>query len=374
MKAGIALTLSGLGLDRPDHELYHDELKLIDLAEPLGFDSIWSLEHHFTGYNMVPNPTQMLSYFAARTKRVDLGTAVIVLPWHNPVRVAEDIAMLDVMSNGRTIFGFGRGTATVEFERLDSPQEESRERFAEAATIIRKALTQEVFSHEGKFWKVPPTTIRPRPISHPEQRFYASTVSPESAELMARLGFGMMIIAQSTWEKAADDYHRYCDVARANGYPIRPPFALMTIILSEDAAEAAALGDEYIGKGFEHVNLHYGLADGHLAKIKGYEFWGKMAKAYTKLSTPEDKAKAVEFFKNLQMVGTPAQVLEKFRHVFGLTNMGHIAAQFLPAAMPYHLGERSVKLMAEKVLPVLQKDPAFQPKVESGQPHAQLRG
>ncbi len=372
MKAGIALTLAGLGLDRPDHELYRDELKLIDLAEPLGFDSIWSLEHHFTGYNMVPNPTQMLSYFAGRTKRVDLGTAVIVMPWHNPVRVAEDIAMLDVMSGGRTIFGFGRGTATVEFERLDSPQDESRERFAESATIIRKALTEEVFSHDGKFWKVPPTSIRPRPISHPEERFYASTVSPESAELMARLGFGMMIIAQSTWENAAKDYHRYCDVARANGYPIRPPFALMTIILSEDAAEAAALGDEYIGKGFEHVNMHYGLADGHLAKIKGYEFWGKMAKAYTKLSTPEDKAKAVEFFKNLQMVGTPAQVLEKFRHVFSLTGVGHIAAQFLPAAMSYHLGERSVRLMAEKVLPVLHKDPAFQPKEESEQPRAHL--
>jgi alkanesulfonate monooxygenase SsuD/methylene tetrahydromethanopterin reductase-like flavin-dependent oxidoreductase (luciferase family) len=364
MKAGIALTLAGLGLDRPDHDLYQDELKLIDLAEPLGLDSIWSLEHHFTGYNMVPNPTQMLSYFAARTKRVQLGTAVIVLPWHNPVRVAEDIALLDVLSGGRTIFGFGRGTATVEFERLDSPQEESRERFAESATIIRKALTQEVFSHDGKFWTVPPTSIRPRPISHPEQRFYASTVSPESSEMMARMGFGVMIIAQSTWENAANDYHRYCDVARSNGYGVKPPIALLTIIVSEDAGEAMALGDEYIGKGFEHVNLHYGLADGHLAKVKGYEFWGRMAKAYTKLSSPEDKQKAVDFFKNLQMVGTPAQVLEKFRHVCSLTGLGHAAAQFLPAAMPYHLGERSLKLFAEKVLPTLHRDPAFQPKAE----------
>ena len=92
MKAGIALTLAGLGLDRPDHELYSDELKLIDLAEPSGLDSIWSLEHHFTGYNMVPNPTQMLSYLPDGQNASHLGTAVIVLPWHNPVRVAEDIA------------------------------------------------------------------------------------------------------------------------------------------------------------------------------------------------------------------------------------------------------------------------------------------
>ncbi len=362
MKAGIALTLAGLGLERPDNDLYQEELKLTDMAEPLGFDSIWSLEHHFTGYNMVPNPTQMLSYFAARTKRVQLGTAVIVLPWHNPVRVAEDIALLDVLSGGRTIFGFGRGTATVEFERLDSPQEESRDRFAEAATIIRKALTQEVFSHEGRFWKVPPTSIRPRPISHPEHRFYASTVSPESSEMMARMGFGVMIIAQSTWEKAADDYHRYCDVARANGYAVKAPIALMTVLLAEDANEARDLGDVYIAKGFEHVDLHYGLSDGHLGKVKGYEFWAKMAKTYSRLISPEDRAKAVEFFKNLQMVGTPAQVLEKFRHVFSLTGLGHAAAQFLPGAMPYHLGERSLRLFAEKVLPVIQRDPAFQPE------------
>ena len=362
MKAGIALTLAGLGLERSDNDLYQEELKLTDMAEPLGFDSIWSLEHHFTGYNMVPNPTQMLSYFAARTKRVQLGTAVIVLPWHNPVRVAEDVALLDVLSGGRTIFGFGRGTATVEFDRLDSPQEESRERFAEAATIIRKALTQEVFSHEGKFWNVPPTTIRPRPISHPERRFYASTVSPESSEMMARMGFGVMIIAQSTWEKAADDYHRYCDVARTNGYAVKAPIALMTVLMSEDANEARDLGDVYIAKGFEHVDLHYGLSDGHLGKVKGYEFWAKMAKTYSRLISPEDRAKAVEFFKNLQMVGTPAQVLEKFRHVFSLTGLGHAAAQFLPGAMPYHLGERSVRLFAEKVLPVIQHDPAFQPK------------
>ena len=372
MKAGIALTLAGLGLERPDYDLYQEELKLADMAEPLGYDSLWSLEHHFTGYNMVPNQTQMLSYFAARTKRVQLGSAVIVLPWHNPVRVAEDIALLDVLSGGRTILGFGRGTATVEFERLDSPQEQSRERFAEAATIIRKALTQEVFSHEGRFWNVPPTTIRPRPISHPERRFYASTVSPESSEMMARMGFGVMIIAQSTWEKAAEEYHRYCEVARANGYPVKPPIALMTVLVAEDANEARDLGDIYIAKGFEHVDLHYGLSDGHLGKIKGYEFWAKMAKTYSRLISPEDRAKAVEFFKNLQMVGTPAQVLEKLRHVFSLTGLGHIAAQFLPGAMACNLGERSVRLFAEKVLPVIQNDPAFRPKEpeESAGAHA----
>src|SRR6195256_6719423 len=99
MKVGIALNmLSQAG--RPDTAVVNEHLQLGDLAEPLGFDSLFALEHHFTGYAMSPSPLQLLSYFAGRTRRISLGTAVIVLPWHDPVRVAEEIALLDVLSGG----------------------------------------------------------------------------------------------------------------------------------------------------------------------------------------------------------------------------------------------------------------------------------
>src|SRR5437773_1709272 len=112
MKVGIALNmLTKEG--RSDAAVLGEHLALGDLAEPLGFDSLFALEHHFTGYAMSPSPTQLLSYFAGRTKRITLGTAVIVLPWHDPVRVAEEIALLDVLSGGRCLFGFGRGAASV---------------------------------------------------------------------------------------------------------------------------------------------------------------------------------------------------------------------------------------------------------------------
>src|SRR4026207_298652 len=195
---------------RPDAAVLGAHLALGDLAEPLGFDSLFALEHHFTGYAMSPSPTQLLSYFAGRTRRplprppgaacpgaasaprpprlrscsagrprrVILGTAVIVLPWHDPVRVAEEIALLDVMSGGRCIFGFGRGAASVEYAGFRIPMEEARPRFVEAAQIVVKALTNDVFSWEGEHFQIPPTAIRPRPISHPERRFYAPAASP----------------------------------------------------------------------------------------------------------------------------------------------------------------------------------------------------
>jgi alkanesulfonate monooxygenase SsuD/methylene tetrahydromethanopterin reductase-like flavin-dependent oxidoreductase (luciferase family) len=106
MKVGMTLQLTSFG-SKPDSETYQDELSLADMAEGLGFDSIWALDHHFTGYVMSPDPTQLLSFVAGRTKRIQLGTAVIVLPWHDPVEIAEKIALLDVVSGGRTtVSGF----------------------------------------------------------------------------------------------------------------------------------------------------------------------------------------------------------------------------------------------------------------------------
>src|SRR5215831_3688496 len=225
MKVGIALNmLSEPG--RPDVAVVSDHLAMGDLAEPLGFDSLFALEHHFTGYAMSPAPLELLAYYAGRTKRILLGTAVIVLPWHDPIRVAEGIALLDILSGGRCLFGFGRGAASVEYAGFRIPMEEARPRFVEAAQIVVKALTHETFDWDGEFFKIPRTSIRPRPISHPERRFYASSVSPESAEIMAKLGFGVLVVMQNEWPKAAEDIQRYREIALSVGHTPRPPIIL----------------------------------------------------------------------------------------------------------------------------------------------------
>src|SRR5438045_944149 len=219
------LTKPGLS----DAAVFAEHLALGDLAEPLGFDSLFALEHHFTGYAMSPSPTQLLSYYAGRTKRITLGTAVIVLPWHDPVRVAEEIALLDILCGGRCLFGFGRGAASVEYAGFRIPMGEARLRFVEAAQLIRKALSEPEFEWQGEFYQIPRTSIRPRPISHPEERFFASSVSPESAEIMAKLGFGILVVMQNEWAKAAESIVSYREIAQSAGHNPPPPILLPNV-------------------------------------------------------------------------------------------------------------------------------------------------
>jgi alkanesulfonate monooxygenase SsuD/methylene tetrahydromethanopterin reductase-like flavin-dependent oxidoreductase (luciferase family) len=374
MKVGMTLQLTSFG-GKPDHQTYQEELAVGDMAESLGFDSVWTLDHHFTGYVMSPDPTALLMYIAARTKRIQLGTAVIVLPWHDPVEVAEKIALLDLVSGGRTIFGFGRGAASIEYAGFRVPMDESRDRFVESLLIIRKGLTQESFSFDGKYYKVPEIQIRPRPISHPENRFYASSVSPESAEIMAKLGLGVLIIAQSSWDDTAAGYQRYCDIAQANGHQPRAPISLFNILVADEEREAEELAAVHMGAMFDSIDRHYHFSDGHLTGVKGYEFYAKLAKTYTKLTADEQaKAKAVEFYRSLHAAGTPAQVLEKIRYIHHTVPLEHMVGTFAFGGLPYPKLERSVKLFAEKVMPVLQNDPAFKlPKEQAFSVGAEAR-
>src|SRR5436305_1538945 len=114
MHVGMASVFQNPKKSRTDRDVYRNELKLADLAEPLGFESVWGVEHHFTDYTMCPDVLQFLTYMAGRTERVRLGSMVVVLPWHDPLRVAEQISMLDNISRGRVILGLGRGAGRAE--------------------------------------------------------------------------------------------------------------------------------------------------------------------------------------------------------------------------------------------------------------------
>jgi len=358
VKVGAAISMLNVG-DKPDDQIYREDLMLGDLAEPLGFDSIWSVEHHFTGYAMVPNVIQLLTYFAGRTRRIMLGTSVIVLPWHDPIRVAEEIAMLDVLSGGRTIFGFGRGAATVEYDGFRIPMEESRSRFVEAARIVVEALSKERFSYDGQFFKIPEMTIRPRPISHPERRLYASSVSPESAEIMAKLGFGVLIVPQRDWESCRADVERYRETARSTGHTPRPPITLINVCVNESHNQARELANAYMGAMFDSIDGHYHFSDGHLEGVKGYEYYARLAKTYTKFTDSQVKSKAVDFFVSLHVAGTPKECLDQIAEIKQKTGMDHFVGQFSYGGMPYELCERNMRLFAQKVMPVLKEDSAF---------------
>src|SRR5437764_2394181 len=358
MKVGTALNML-CQPGRSDASVVGEHLAIGDLAEPLGFDSLFALEHHFTGYAMSPAPLELLAYYAGRTTRIALGTAVIVLPWHDPIRVAEGIALLDILSGGRCLFGFGRGAASVEYEGFRIPMEEARLRFAEAAQLIRKALREPEFEWQGEFYQIPRTSIRPRPISHPEERFYASSVSPESAEIMAKLGFGILVVMQNEWAKAAESIVSYREIAQSVGHNPPPPIILTNVSCAESREEAHDRAMQWLGKKWESIDSHYHFSDGHLATVKGYETYGKMAKTYAKMKDESFRDKAMDFYVSIQIVGTPNDCLDKIAELQRLTGMDHLVTEFSFGGLPHEEAEINMRLFADKLLPVLQRDPAF---------------
>ena len=358
MKVGTALNmLSQPG--RSDASIVAEHLALGDLAEPLGFDSLFALEHHFTGYAMSPAPLQLLAYFAGRTRRIALGTAVIVLPWHDPIRVAEGIALLDIMCGGRCLFGFGRGAASVEYAGMRIPMGEARGRFAEAAQIVVTALREPEFEFKGEYYQIPRTSIRPRAISHPERRFYASAVSPESATLMAKLGFSMLLIMQNEWSKCARDIETFYKIAAQAGHDPHPPLVLTNVSCAERRAEAHERALTYLGAKWDSIENHYRFSDGHLAQVRGYESYESLAKTYAKMKDPVARAKATEFYVNLQITGTPQDCLEQIAELKRLTGLDHLICEFAWGGLPHEEAEHNMRLFASEVLPVLQRDRAF---------------
>jgi alkanesulfonate monooxygenase SsuD/methylene tetrahydromethanopterin reductase-like flavin-dependent oxidoreductase (luciferase family) len=358
MKVGTALNmLSQPG--RSDASILAEHFALGDLAEPLGFDSLFALEHHFTGYAMSPAPLELLAYFAGRTRRIALGTAVIVLPWHDPIRVAEGIALLDIMCGGRCLFGFGRGAASVEYAGMRIPMGEARGRFAEAAQIIVMALSQPEFEFKGEFYTIPRTSIRPRPHSHPERRFYASAVSPESAALIAKLGFGMLLIMQNEWSKCAGDIEKFHAIAAQAGHHPPGPLILTNVSCAASRAEAQERAVRYLGAKWDSIETHYRFSDGHLATVKGYESYEALAKTYSKMKDPAARAKATEFYVSIQITGTPDDCLAKIAELKRLTGLDHLICEFAWGGLPHEEAENNMRLFAADVLPHLQRDSAF---------------
>jgi hypothetical protein len=158
MRVGYATTFQNPNSTRADRDIWKEEVQFCDLAEQLGFDSVWSTEHHFTDYEMIPNPVQFLTYMAGRTRRVKLGTMVIVLPWHDPLRVAEEISVLDNLSDGRMILGIGRGLCAFEFDGLRIPMEESRARFNESAALVLSEIEKGYIESKTGFYRIPAAT------------------------------------------------------------------------------------------------------------------------------------------------------------------------------------------------------------------------
>ena len=183
-------------LDPPFGPYLRHVLEQVTLAEELGWECQWFTEHHFLQYGgPIPNPAVMLAAAAARTSRIRLGSAISILPLHNPVQIAEDYAMVDAISGGRLEFGIGRGNTEIDYTVYGVNRDESQARYLEALDLIRAAWSQERFSHHGRFWNIDNCTMTPRPEQQPLPPFWVATLSPESMRWAGQQGFHIMTVA-----------------------------------------------------------------------------------------------------------------------------------------------------------------------------------
>jgi alkanesulfonate monooxygenase SsuD/methylene tetrahydromethanopterin reductase-like flavin-dependent oxidoreductase (luciferase family) len=173
---------------------FHDFIYFNVEAEALGYHSTFLVEHHFTGWNQVSATLTLLTWLAARTTTLRLGTAVMVLPWHNPVILAEQAATLDLLSEGRLDFGVGKGYRYNEFRGFAIPLEEADARFEEALAIITKAWTSEQrFSHHGRFWTFNDILVEPPPSQKPHPPFWMAAGSASSIRRVAVRGYNLLL-------------------------------------------------------------------------------------------------------------------------------------------------------------------------------------
>lgn len=350
MDVGLGLTFQNLHDRVSDVDVFKHELSLAARAEDQGFDSVWTPEHHFTGYMMTPNVPQFLAWVAGQTKRIKLGTTVTVLPWQSPVRIAESFLLLDQLSDGRAILGMGRGLGKEEFDGFGVPMGEARKRFREYAEAVLQGLETGVMEYDGDYLQQPRVELRPRPYASYRGRVFASAVSPESVKLMASLDVGLMIIAQKPWDRVEEDLESYRTRFRAeNGNEPPKPIVVAFIACNEDPAKAQEMRDKYLVEYARSTSSFYKFGNKEFASIEGYEYYGALAKSVEKHGIE----KFNDFLADLQIWGRPEEVVEKLTEMKKRFDVGKFIIYTQFGDMPFEVGRENYELIARKVLPAL---------------------
>jgi len=335
-----------------DRETWDRDIHLCSLAEPLGFDSVGAVEHHFSNYAMSPDNIAFLTWLAARTERIKLLTGAVILPWHHdPLRIVESMIVLDHLSNGRAQFGIGRGLARREYITFNIDMNEARDRFDEAAEFISGALETGVCEWNGKHFKQVRTEVRPRPFKSFKDRFYSVGMSSDSVPICARLGARMMTFAQKPWEQMIPHFQSYRDLYRQyHGVAAPPPVCVDFMACDESADKAEALAREHMSNYYATVMDHYEMASDHFSAMKGYTDYASNAGVLQSLG----QSAAAQAFVDINTWGTPQQILEKLERRRQALGDFDLTVQVSYGGMTRENAERSIRLFGEKVLPEVQ--------------------
>ncbi|MFN8533212.1 MAG: LLM class flavin-dependent oxidoreductase [Dehalococcoidia bacterium] len=351
MDIGISLTPNrNRGAD--PHDAVRHLVWAARYADEHNFDYVWSTEHHFTDVAFSSSPSVILSHYAAVTERAKLGYAVAIVPFHHPVRLAEDMAWVDNFSNGRLVGGASPGWAAYEFSVFGVPLEERRERFLEAFEIVRKALAGGKFSHEGQFWTVPETQIMPPPVQKGGPKFVSATTSKDGLEMTARLRISPLLGFESP-EGLAEQRQHYIDVARQEGVgqeeldDLLTRFGALRRVIIRDTDEEAleeaieAAGGFQAGSAKLKIDARTNLPVEGIVRRRGDADAGK------------DPRESYAYKGTLW--GSPDSVVQKLLELRD-AGLGHVVLQFHSPTRDPESVKDNIRRFATEVLPAYQSE------------------
>jgi alkanesulfonate monooxygenase SsuD/methylene tetrahydromethanopterin reductase-like flavin-dependent oxidoreductase (luciferase family) len=340
----------GYGSSVTDSQIYAEEIRLAELADELGFDAIWPVEHHFTDYAFCPDNTVFLAHMAARTGRIGLGTGAVIMPWNDPLRVAEKISLLDELSGGRVRFGMGRGLARREYEGFGIPMDESRDRFDEGARMVLAALESGFIEGDGPYYPQARTPLRPRPTRSFRERAYCVAMSPDSVESAADLGTRMVVFSQRPWPDQAQAFAAYRErFHSAHGREPGPPVTCDFVYCDEDAGRAEEIARRHLATHLASVLQHYELMSDHFKSAKGYENYGNAVDLMRGIGLEA----MCDMYIDVQAWGTPDQVVDKLLARRETIGDFELVCCFRYAGLPIAAAEASMRTFAAGVLPAL---------------------
>ena len=337
---------------RADREIFTEELGLARLADETGFDSVWTIEHHFTPYTMVTNPLQYLTYVAGITKRVDLGTMVVVLPWHNPVRVAEDVNMLDAFLGGnrKVILGVGRGLGRREYAGLGIDQNEARGRFDESLQVLAEVLKTGECNFDGAFYHIHGLHLRPQPERDLSENLWCAGGTAETVQVIAKHGVRPLTIPTTSLDLSLANMRRYAQLSREAGHrPSHTKLALWTYV-ADNSRDADAGAQRYMVEYADSALRHYEFMGTHLGTTKGYESYGAMQDALRQDPTPFKQG-----FYRSHPWGTPEATIKRATELASAFGTDEIMFIFKYGSMPIAEAEKSMRLFAKEVMPALRE-------------------
>jgi len=362
MDVGLQMICATYGWDNcSDQQAYDEELKLALLAADLGFNCLWAVEHHHHDYSFCPDNLQLMAYLAGQRPNVDVGTAAVILPWNDPLRVAEKVSMLDHFTEGRLRFGVGRGLARREFEAFRVSMDESRTRFDESAAMIVDALETGWMEGKGPHYKQPRVEIRPRPRFPIRDRLYAVASSDDSVVSAAKLGAHMVMFADRPWPSRLPAIQKHRELIPEYFPGMRPPRPLIAdfCVCTPTMDGAEELARKYMGPFVLSNFEHYELLGEHFSTVKGYDAYAAKVKVAKEVGIEG----IIDGFMQASVWGTPDQVLKMLEERRDLIGDFELATSFRFGGTPYEVAEQSLKLYAKEVLPVVQSWQANSAKV-----------